>query len=681
MVLHQLYTLRFTGELALNTRAGIIQVYVRDGYPVYVNLSEKNDLLGRLMVEMRLLTEAGLRHSLATPPEPGERYGEVLLRLGLCDESQLRQALRAQVRRKLHRLFALTEGGYAAIPGEHNKGLQGGESLRVHPWRVIYHGVRSYPAERLRTLLQPLEDRAFCLGPQAAPESGRRYGFGAEENYLMELLRRGFWGLSELLETATLEPTLVQTVVYTLLATEQLEIGPADSQPRGREHMADLPPPPRPKVGVVELPIELRIDPPQSAKPPAVPERVPPPPAASPAPSPTGGQAPATSLPTLELETRPPPPSIEPPPPTDLSPVEADARSSPPEAGGTPRQPGRTEPAARPTSASAPAETPDKSPSGPSAAPPSRPTDPASPARGPQTTPVRPAPAQRPPNRPVSFEELALLRAEIESKAKVVEEESLFAVLGVSEDADAAAIKAAFLQGAKKFHPDRVAAIGLHNLRPQAEKIFRRLNEAHSVLSDPDKRQEYLAEQQLKAASGDRLLKEKELAVRAVHAELAFSRGTVFLRKRDYASAAREFEEALRLNPDEGEHVGYAAWASFCAGKLGLPEATKELVRAIRMSPQCGRLHYFLGVLLKQDGNEDKAYQSFKKAIELDERLEEAQSEVRLIESRRQRRGGLRPPSSPESKAKSAQSHKGDGKGDDKKRSLLDLLRQPIGKK
>ncbi len=98
------------------------------------------------------------------------------------------------------------------------------------------------------------------------------------------------------------------------------------------------------------------------------------------------------------------------------------------------------------------------------------------------------------------------------------------------------------------------------------------------------------------------------------------------------------------------------------------------------MDPKSGRLQYFIGVLYKQDGNEDKALQSFHKAKELDKRIEEADSEIRLIQTRRAKKGkgsAATPAKAPAgSDAKDA---KGDKSGEKKKPSFLDRLRMPIG--
>lgn len=60
-----------------------------------------------------------------------------------------------------------------------------------------------------------------------------------------------------------------------------------------------------------------------------------------------------------------------------------------------------------------------------------------------------------------------------------------YQVLGVKKDADAAEIKRAYHQLAKKYHPD------LNKDNPQAETRFKEVNEAYEVLGDAQKRQMY----------------------------------------------------------------------------------------------------------------------------------------------------------------------------------------------
>ena len=70
-------------------------------------------------------------------------------------------------------------------------------------------------------------------------------------------------------------------------------------------------------------------------------------------------------------------------------------------------------------------------------------------------------------------------------------EKDFYAILGVPQDADAAAIKKAYRRLARKHHPDQNAG------DTAAEQRFKDIGEAHAVLADPKQRQEYDAIRQM----------------------------------------------------------------------------------------------------------------------------------------------------------------------------------------
>jgi molecular chaperone DnaJ len=64
-------------------------------------------------------------------------------------------------------------------------------------------------------------------------------------------------------------------------------------------------------------------------------------------------------------------------------------------------------------------------------------------------------------------------------------EKDFYAILGVPQDADAAAVKKAYRKLARDLHPD-------HNVGDtRAEERFKEIGEAYAVLSDPEQRREY----------------------------------------------------------------------------------------------------------------------------------------------------------------------------------------------
>src|SRR3954452_14268762 len=64
-------------------------------------------------------------------------------------------------------------------------------------------------------------------------------------------------------------------------------------------------------------------------------------------------------------------------------------------------------------------------------------------------------------------------------------EKDFYKILGVSKDASEADIKKAYRKLARKYHPDTNSG------DDAAEKMFKDVSEAYSVLSDPEERQQY----------------------------------------------------------------------------------------------------------------------------------------------------------------------------------------------
>jgi curved DNA-binding protein CbpA len=587
-LLHQLFVSKATGMVQLNTRMGAHSLYLREGYPVAVMLPGSAELIGKVLLEMGILDEATHKKTMAQPPPKGKRYGDLLIEQGLVTVDQLRLALKAQVRRKLHRLFFLSDGSWGFEAVQHEQGKQGGESLRVHPYRAIYHGVRSaWAAERLSGALFLLEGKAIKL--KIPPEESARYGLGADDGRAAELLRKGYWTVADLIEGAGLPAQPVHAMVYSFYITDGLEIQAADAVPRLKR-----------KAG----------EPPLVAGSPAAP---------APRPNESSG---AWRMPSGAF--------------TMPQPVTPKSISQPTPSGGTP--------------------VPNITPPG-GARTPSQPSIPIAGQRTP-SQPSIPAGGSRPPslsNVPItvrspsgnSYQQLTghdidTIRKQIELKAKVVETENLFEVLGLPLTAGREDVKTAYFDAAKRFHPDRLASMGLDALRPEVEKIFRRVSEAYGSLYEDEQRESYRRGLG-KPKSDDAEAHAK--AMRMLEAEMAFRRGEILLRKNDYMGAIAELELAVISNPSEGEHLAYLTWARLCAGQIDHPTARPIFQEAAKLSPKCARAHYFLGLSLKEANEIDRAYSAFRLAHELDQRMLDAEREMRLINMRKEKQKRTSKPS------------------------------------
>jgi curved DNA-binding protein CbpA len=209
-----------------------------------------------------------------------------------------------------------------------------------------------------------------------------------------------------------------------------------------------------------------------------------------------------------------------------------------------------------------------------------------------------------------------------------------FQVLELGRKASTDQVRDAYLRLAKLYHPDRCAALGLLDLSPVAEEIFRRVNEAHAVLIDPEARQRY--EEQLDGGGG------QKAAMQALEAEFAFQKGLVFFRKKNFAEAQRCFEEACRLNDKEGEHLAWLAWTRYQNPKVdnatALPHIRDQLLRAVKISPQNATCHYYLGEIYLALSDEKRAHACFARTVELQESHVDANRHLRLMQMRKERR-------------------------------------------
>ncbi len=184
----------------------------------------------------------------------------------------------------------------------------------------------------------------------------------------------------------------------------------------------------------------------------------------------------------------------------------------------------------------------------------------------------------------------------------------------------------------KRYHPDTFfSAPPL--VRQLAEACFAKVNGAYEVLRMPGAITE--ARRVLAArASGKAYVSDRDHQA----ARVAFKRGEVLYRNRDWRGADTHFAEAVRLDPDGWPHALYAARAGYLCRRLTIDQALAALDKI--SAPDAAKraeLAVSAGNMLKLESRHLDALKRYRTALEADPENRDAQREIRLHSQRQEK--------------------------------------------
>ena len=217
---------RLDGTLVLrgSDRSESVVVFSQ-GSPGKVKTTYVSAPLGRVLLQLEMVDAASLESASEACAHNDEPLGEYLLSLGKIDRAQLVAALREQVMRRMVRIFEQIGDDTSYEFYANVNLLQDGRDLATTPidsFHVLWEGINARPNDpRIEPTLGRLSTAALRLNPDA---DLLRFGFGAPEMMLIDLLRARPVALDDLIAQAVLPVRQTKMLVYALLITKSLSI-------------------------------------------------------------------------------------------------------------------------------------------------------------------------------------------------------------------------------------------------------------------------------------------------------------------------------------------------------------------------------------------------------------------------------------------------------------------------
>ncbi|MEB3238418.1 MAG: DnaJ domain-containing protein [Candidatus Sericytochromatia bacterium] len=176
--------------------------------------------------------------------------------------------------------------------------------------------------------------------------------------------------------------------------------------------------------------------------------------------------------------------------------------------------------------------------------------------------------------------------------------EDLYAILGVSEDADDAALKDAFRRLSRELHPDRY--VGDVDKQEEVQAQFAKVSGAYNVLKDPEQRSEYDFTRRLLGNTQSAPSAAPASDFRNSRAKACYNAAMALQAEGEIGKAIESAKEAISLDANEATYRTLLAalyarkgWSSYAKAELDVAlrlnpedEAAQKLMRRLQREAQ-----------------------------------------------------------------------------------------------
>jgi CheY-like chemotaxis protein/Flp pilus assembly protein TadD len=235
---------------------------------------------------------------------------------------------------------------------------------------------------------------------------------------------------------------------------------------------------------------------------------------------------------------------------------------------------------------------------------------------------------------PLSEEEIGFEQA-VQREYAQIKDKDYYAVFGMTPARFSFnVLKEAYFAKMKEYSPERFMELS-GPTSTMAQEILAIYAEAYNTLSNVVAKERY-----------DEMLNDnKTMGIDGkqdgqLHARIQFQSGKVFLDMGEYDNAEKALQEAYTLEPDNGEHAAFLAWAIYRNDANKNSKAAQERVRTLLTKSlqiaKSAEAFAFRGWLLLDEGRDGLAEGEFLKALKINPKEPTARNGMKLIAEKRE---------------------------------------------